>query len=99
MRRRLFTCFSALSLLLCVAVCALWVRSHWVGHTWQVELGSGVRQRLIAVSSAAGKLRLSLDHAEPAAGQPPSAHGEAAASRWRPVTLSHWTIPREHLRV
>jgi hypothetical protein len=27
--RRLFTFFSALSLLLCVAVCALWVRSYW----------------------------------------------------------------------
>jgi hypothetical protein len=29
-RRRLFTFFSSLSLLLCVAVCVLWVRSYWV---------------------------------------------------------------------
>lgn len=29
MRRRLFTLCSALSLLLFVAVCALWVRSYW----------------------------------------------------------------------
>ena len=29
MRRRLFTILSALSLLLCVAVVALWVRSYW----------------------------------------------------------------------
>ena len=29
MRRRLFTLLSALSLLLCVAVVVLWVRSHW----------------------------------------------------------------------
>ena len=30
MRRRLFTLCSLLSLVLCVAVCALWVRSYWV---------------------------------------------------------------------
>ena len=29
MRRRLFTLAAALSAALCVAVCALWVRSHW----------------------------------------------------------------------
>jgi hypothetical protein len=29
MRQRLFTLCAAASLLLCVAVCALWVRSHW----------------------------------------------------------------------
>jgi hypothetical protein len=30
MRRRLFTILCGISLLLCVAVCALWVRSFWV---------------------------------------------------------------------
>jgi hypothetical protein len=30
MARRLFTLLSALSLLLCAAVCVLWVRSYWV---------------------------------------------------------------------
>src|SRR4051794_21240423 len=29
MKRKLFTFFSALTLLLCVAVCVLWVRSYW----------------------------------------------------------------------
>ena len=33
MKRRLFTILSALSLLLCVAVCVLWVRSHFVADT------------------------------------------------------------------
>ena len=28
--RRLFTILSALSLLLCVAVCVMWARSYWV---------------------------------------------------------------------
>jgi hypothetical protein len=32
MFRRLFTTFSALSLLLCVAVGVLWVRSYQVAH-------------------------------------------------------------------
>jgi hypothetical protein len=38
-RRRLFTLCSALSLLLCVAVCVLWVRSHLVGEQlrWESE--------------------------------------------------------------
>jgi hypothetical protein len=33
MKRRLFTILSAISLLLCVAVCVLWVRSYWVADT------------------------------------------------------------------
>ena len=52
MRRRLFTFFSALSLLLCLAVCGLWVRSYWhsdpIEHyysfsadSWQTEWNSG----------------------------------------------------------
>jgi hypothetical protein len=32
--RHLFTVLSAVSLLLCVAVCVLWVRSYWVGDHW-----------------------------------------------------------------
>ena len=35
MARRLFTLCSALSLLLCVAVCVLWVRSYWVSDFLQ----------------------------------------------------------------
>jgi hypothetical protein len=39
MRRKLFTCFSALSSLLCVAVCGLWVRSYWRSDVVAVRLG------------------------------------------------------------
>ncbi len=34
--RHLFTIFSAVSLLMCVAVCALWVRSYWVNDELRV---------------------------------------------------------------
>ena len=34
MKRRLLTLCSALSLLLCVAVCLLWVRSYWTTDEW-----------------------------------------------------------------
>jgi hypothetical protein len=37
MRRRLFTVCSVLSLLLCAAVCALWVRSYWRGESLALE--------------------------------------------------------------
>jgi rRNA maturation protein Nop10 len=37
MLRRLFTVLSALSLLLCVAVAVLWVRSYWVEDQWMLS--------------------------------------------------------------
>jgi len=47
MARRLLNLLTALSLVLCVAVIALWMRSHWrsdriayVAPTWTVSLGS-----------------------------------------------------------
>jgi hypothetical protein len=49
--RHLFTLCSAASLLLCVAVCALWVRSYWVGESlgrlhergqWRVDVSRGI---------------------------------------------------------
>ena len=40
-RRRLFTLCSALSLLLCAAVCVLWVRSYFFAESWNWHLGDG----------------------------------------------------------
>jgi hypothetical protein len=53
--RRLFTLLSALSLLLCVGTCALWVRSHWRHDT----IAFSVRGVLIHAELNVGKFRLS----------------------------------------
>jgi hypothetical protein len=42
MTRKLFTLCSATSLLLCVAMCALWARSYRVGTTWGYYAEQGV---------------------------------------------------------
>jgi hypothetical protein len=47
-RRRFFTFLFAFSLLLCVAVCVLWVRSYWVGEAVYRE---GPSYRLAVLSS------------------------------------------------
>ena len=54
MKRRLFLILSALSLLLCVAVAALWLRSHWYSDVLTVWTGKGS----IAVGSTYGDLWL-----------------------------------------
>jgi hypothetical protein len=43
MRRKLFTLCSAVSLLLCAAVCVLWVRSQFAQEVASFELASGRR--------------------------------------------------------
>ena len=60
-RRRLFTLCSALSLLLCVAVCVLWVRSYWV-EDWVKYHGpdvAGLRWRRFACASGGGHVTVS----------------------------------------
>ena len=49
MRRWLFTICSAASLLLCVAVCVLWVRSYWRCEWF--ETGNATRWRTVGSSS------------------------------------------------
>src|SRR5438132_2502088 len=46
--RHLFTILSVLSLLLCVAVCVLWVRSYWVSEG--IERGRGLEYECVQVS-------------------------------------------------
>ena len=58
MLRRLFTVLSALSLLLCVAVIVLWVRSYWRwDHVSRHEFEPG-RQRICAWDSNRGRTSL-----------------------------------------
>jgi hypothetical protein len=52
MRRRLFAVASAVSLLLCVATVALWVRSYRIGDAYTTEGGTFVT----SVGSTRGKL-------------------------------------------
>jgi hypothetical protein len=54
MRRRLFTLCSAVSLLLCAAVCTLWVRSYWVGE--MLHSYDTIRGRELALMSCRGGL-------------------------------------------
>jgi hypothetical protein len=61
--RKLFTFCSALSLLLCVAVCVLWVRSRvvrdygWAWLPWPAD-ASGPRHLKLDVDSGGGQLQL-----------------------------------------
>ena len=56
MRRRLFTLCTALSLLLCVAVCVLWVRSYWRNEYVIWSNGDPIQRVSIQVSSGAAKV-------------------------------------------
>src|SRR5688500_3757449 len=54
MRRRLFTILSLFSLVLLVAVCALWVRSHWRADV--IDWDADTSGKLIVVASYRGRL-------------------------------------------
>jgi hypothetical protein len=55
--RRLFTLCSAVSLLLCVAVCVLWVRSHLIAESVRRQSWPGDEpQNYLKVYSSAGRL-------------------------------------------
>src|SRR5687767_2908401 len=68
MLRRHFTALSALSLLLCVAVAVLWVRSYRGAGSW-VEVGT--RQGRFTLKSEPGRLLLD--------GPPPRGAGDGTA--------------------
>ena len=53
--RRLFTLCSAASLLLCVAACAAWIRSYWIGDEVQYVLGSERPPRQVIYSVESGR--------------------------------------------
>jgi hypothetical protein len=57
-RRRLFNLLTALSLLLCVAVCALWVRSFFVPDYWYRETWGGRLAAEMELQTYRGRARL-----------------------------------------
>ena len=83
-RRRLLNLLTALSLLLCVAVCVLWVRSYWVAYHFTGDRKYSVRYL--------GGGRPSLtppDHPLwnvmfPVAKLPQFAHADVAMPAWMP---------------
>jgi hypothetical protein len=65
MTRRLFTILSAVSLLLCAATCALWVRSYRVGDDvtvrQSIDYGAALGQRTTNVRVGRGGLKVEWD--------------------------------------
>jgi hypothetical protein len=64
MRHKLFTFPSAVSAVLCVAVCLLWVRSYWVGDALSINLpqfGRPLADETLNVVSGRGGLRVTFD--------------------------------------
>jgi hypothetical protein len=72
MFRRLFTLLSALSLLLCVAVVVLWVRSYWTAEAFRWATAEGGRR---AVGSNAGSLALGRQALAPSISRITTPHG------------------------
>src|SRR6266576_3578143 len=80
--RHVFTVVSALSLLLCVAVCVLWVRSYRVTD---VVSDNGITLLSPATSLASNRGRIALDHLGPLAswtGPGIKANGEIGGIAW-----------------
>jgi hypothetical protein len=64
-RRRLFTLCSIVSLLLCLAVCVLWVRSYWVveslRHSWLSAGSDAMRSVTRFAGTREGRAAVSVD--------------------------------------
>ncbi len=62
-RRRLFAAVTILSLLLCLATVALWVRSYWRSDTLLRNSGDPQRAQYFGMGSKFGELSLFANHA------------------------------------
>ena len=83
MRRRLFPFAAGMSALLCVAVCVLWVRSHWLIDTLCYETSpTDWTQRLCVVGSAGGHLFISVNDCE--------RHGFLSFREWELAEMHGW---------
>ena len=62
MTRRLLSLLTALSLLLCVAAAAMWVRSYWVSENWRWDNdGKGIERSLYSMRGQLSFYRASYD--------------------------------------
>jgi hypothetical protein len=58
MRRKLFTLVAGAQAVLCIAVCVLWVRSYWVGDSFDWETSDG----RAGTASRVGRLHVGAVH-------------------------------------
>jgi hypothetical protein len=107
MRRRLWKFAFILSTLLCIALCALWVRSFWIADAWGYSSG----KRTVQCGLAKGWLRLdttllgeeggswpdsSLAHVEYKASMDPPTHRLPATLRNLGFSIEHRSQPRNY---
>src|SRR4051812_37804040 len=92
--RHLFTILSALSLLLGVAVCALWVRTNWAGDWLKYQVLDAAAQRWTgyAIASLNGTLYVSYS---PFHFENPG-HAEKYARGTEGPGFTHETFPAGH---
>jgi hypothetical protein len=87
MMRRLFNISAALSLLLCVVVCVLWVRSYWRSdqlYWWRID---GMR----AVASARGDVVMQLNLGD-VSGRPADSNGLKYHRGMQPYSAPHYAV-------
>ena len=66
MKRRLFSLLSAISLLLCVATCGVWVRSHWVSDQLLWNRARNVQSVMTGMGQVAATLFIGNNSGQPA---------------------------------
>jgi hypothetical protein len=74
MRRRLFTILSALSLVLCIATCALCVRSYWQFDAYSIHRPNRVTFHIASRGGRIGLFSYKTDGTKP--GEPPVSDAE-----------------------
>jgi hypothetical protein len=94
MKRRLLNLLTVLSLMLCVAVCVLWVRSHWTSDLFHLR----TRDRFFYASTYRGRLKagtwLRRDH-DPSSLV--SGYHPFPVWHYDPIWAKRQSVPHPHL--
>jgi hypothetical protein len=91
MKRRLLNFLTALSLLVCVAACVLWVRSYWLTDQLQWVSPGGFR----GIGSASGSVVVQLNPGD-TSGYSPAQHGWTYL-RMQPYSAPSYAVAFGHL--